>query len=91
MPFLNVYIENRSYGGPEEGGWWYDTGEVYRSIPCTTFKRAKRAKTLVDRWCKSMNDSRNSNLSSCLCEGRFVCCIEKEPPKDYPQEKPFYS
>ena len=26
-PFhLNEYVANRAYGGPEEGGWWYDTG-----------------------------------------------------------------
>ena len=26
-PFhLNEYLTNRAFGGPEEGGWWYDTG-----------------------------------------------------------------
>ena len=25
--FLSVYELNRCYGGPEEGGWWYDTWE----------------------------------------------------------------
>ena len=28
---VNEYSLNRAYGGPEEGGWWYDTG---RSIRC---------------------------------------------------------
>lgn len=23
-----VYYEDRAYGGPEEGGWWYSTGEL---------------------------------------------------------------
>ena len=23
---LNEYLTNRPFGGPEEGGWWYDTG-----------------------------------------------------------------
>src|SRR5262245_19657920 len=23
---INVYERDRAYGGPEEGGWWYDTG-----------------------------------------------------------------
>jgi len=26
--FVNVYIVDRAYGGPEEGGWYYDTGEL---------------------------------------------------------------
>ena len=31
-PFhLNEYLANRAYGGPEEGGWWYDTG---RFVAC---------------------------------------------------------
>ena len=27
MRFVNVYIEDRAYGGSEEGGWWYDTSD----------------------------------------------------------------
>jgi hypothetical protein len=23
-----VYVEDRNYGGPEEGGWWYTAGEL---------------------------------------------------------------
>ena len=25
-----VYHVGRSYGGPEEGGWWYTEGEIYK-------------------------------------------------------------
>ena len=24
--YVNVYERGQRYGGPEEGGWWYDTG-----------------------------------------------------------------
>ena len=24
--YVNEYETNRAYGGPEEGGWWYDYG-----------------------------------------------------------------
>lgn len=27
MPFISVYSTDRSYGGPEEGGWWYNHNE----------------------------------------------------------------
>ncbi len=30
---LNLYVVTRHYGGSEEGGWWYDTGEPLASIP----------------------------------------------------------
>jgi hypothetical protein len=26
--YVNVYDLSRHYGGPEEGGWWYDAGDV---------------------------------------------------------------
>jgi hypothetical protein len=29
---VNVYEVTRHYGGPEEGGWWYDTGEPVISV-----------------------------------------------------------
>lgn len=29
--YVNVYDITRNYGGPEEGGWWYDCGEPLES------------------------------------------------------------
>ena len=31
--YLNVYVSDRRYGGPEEGGWWYDGWRALASIP----------------------------------------------------------
>lgn len=31
--WMIVYEVGREYGGPEEGGWWYDTGVVEVSFP----------------------------------------------------------
>jgi hypothetical protein len=31
LPFVNVYLIDRAYGGPEEGGWHYECGEAVRS------------------------------------------------------------
>lgn len=33
MHFMNVYAITRHYGGPEEGGWWFDAGEPLASVP----------------------------------------------------------
>lgn len=30
--FLTVYSQTRHYGGPEEGGWWYDWHEPVASV-----------------------------------------------------------
>lgn len=31
--YLNVYAVTRHYGGPEEGGWWYNAGQPLASVP----------------------------------------------------------
>jgi hypothetical protein len=36
MLYLNAYRVSQAYGGPEEGGWYYDIGEPFASIPIPT-------------------------------------------------------
>lgn len=31
--YVNAYSVTRHYGGPEEGGWWYNAGEPLASVP----------------------------------------------------------
>lgn len=31
--YVNAYEVTRHYGGPEEGGWWYDAGTPIASVP----------------------------------------------------------
>ena len=31
--FIGAYAVERCYGGPEEGGWWYDQYEHLKSVP----------------------------------------------------------
>lgn len=31
--YVNIYSVGRSYGGPEEGGWYFDTGSPVGAIP----------------------------------------------------------
>lgn len=33
VTYLNAYNVNRFYGGGEEGGWWYDSGDPVASVP----------------------------------------------------------
>lgn len=44
--YVNTYLIDRAYGGPEEGGWWYDTevpvrqsGDEFPEFPRTEFER----------------------------------------------------
>jgi len=90
MPFINIYLTDRAYGGPEEGGWWYGCGELERVIPVTTHRRAERAMRLVQRVMDARNADRCSDVSSVLSEGCYVACIERTPGADYPETRPRY-
>lgn len=32
MSYINLYEYSREYGGPEEGGWWFDSWECVESV-----------------------------------------------------------
>ncbi len=34
----------RAYGGPDEGGWWYETGELRRVLTVCRSRRGSRAR-----------------------------------------------
>lgn len=91
--FVNIYEVNRGYGGPEEGGWWYDYGSVSVSfaIPSGDQEEAKAklilAQSIVDDW---NGDGENRDLGSVNCVGSFLCWIEDHPGRDFPDRKPHY-
>lgn len=88
---VNLYLLDRAYGGPEEGGWWYDCGEFQRGFTCYTAKKAERIRRLVQRIADARNtDGGNHDLSSVLCEGRYEAHIERHPGKSFPTVRPHY-
>ena len=44
---IALYEIDRAYGGPEEGAWWYDTGELARLLALAPTET--RAVQLADR------------------------------------------
>ena len=90
-PFhLNEYVANRAYGGPEEGGWWYDTGRfvachgTYATVDDAAAARDAKANRLTDRR-QGLHDP-----SSVLCTGWPVLYIEPHPGADFPASRPRY-
>jgi hypothetical protein len=93
---VNAYAVDRVYGGPEEGGWWYDTGtflggravlqgddeEAYE----TTIEAAK--KYLHERFAHEYEGNRSRY--SVIGEENFEVYVEDEPGADFPQERPHY-
>ncbi len=87
-----VYLEDRAFGGSEEGGWYYDCGELVRVSH--VFGNEDRAIA----FCRRMNDRLRATLnrgrreiSSVLSEGRYAARIEEDfAPQYFPQQRPYY-
>lgn len=87
--YVNIYLVQQQYGGPEEGDWWYEQGIPYASIPVMPKETAKevadRYQPLVDQ----LNEGRPS-LSSVLSEGRYRISRERHIAIIFPKERPHY-
>lgn len=87
-----VYLIDRAYGGPEEGGWWYETGELVRVI--RTFKNEDRAVAHATRMNDLLDATINKgrrDISSVLSDGRYCAEVhENLAPRGYPERRPHY-
>jgi len=96
--YANLYLHDRAYGGPEEGGWWYDTytpvdGDWMNDPPqyghFRTVDEAEKALKKLEKWCEDENKSRRSP-SSMASEGHFVARLEAWPAEVIPSRRPYY-
>ena len=86
--WVNLYLTDRVYGGPEEGGWYYNAGEAVVSFECTEGDQEElltEAHELVE-W---LNEGR-PQISSVLSEGQYSALAEEGPGVSYPEEEPHY-
>lgn len=90
---LAIYEVDRAYGGPEEGGWWFDCGQLVRVLGVrhneeAAFALARRLNGWLDRLQAGKRD-----VSSVIYDGgRYAVEVhENAPPPHYPAERPHYS
>lgn len=92
-----VFLVDRAYGGPEEGGWWFDCGEpqIGPDMPLPEFYPvedaaiAAREKMDAEIERLKLNEGRRE-ISSVLSEGRYRAVICEGWPKPYPDKTPHY-
>lgn len=89
---LAFYEIDKAYGGPEEGGWWYDTGRLVRIARTfkseeRAYRAARRANSLLDRLQWKLRP-----VSSVAYDGgRFSASVYKDvAPNHYPEHRPHY-
>ena len=90
-PFhLNEYLADRAFGGPEEGGWWYDTGTfVACHGTCITLEAATAARDALAPGLAARRQGLHPP-DSVLCTGWPVIRIEPHAGADFPKTRPRY-
>lgn len=84
--YVTVYELGREYGGPEEGGWWYDTGTV---VLTRRLDPNEDGGTVAEELRKEYPTG--SNRFSMVPRGRdYAVEIDEGPGVDYPSETPRY-
>jgi len=88
---IGLYYVTREYGGPEEGGWYYDHYTLKHSFfighmpsaAATAFHDALVA------WEESINEG-SPSLSSVVSTGRYQVMFEEEPGEFQTTRVPTY-
>ena len=94
-----IYEIDRAYGGPEEGGWYFDTGvpsEEYavntRFFPEEATKDIQAYREVLDALVDKVNEEENRRSpSSVLSNGDYLSVeVHEGFPTAYPTHKPHY-
>jgi hypothetical protein len=94
---VSVYEVSKHYGGPEEGGWWWDRWDPSYAYALQTrvfnnFEKAHDYEHELQEWCDMMNAELGlRELSSVLSTYVLRANIDENAyPTVYPKERPHY-
>lgn len=88
LVWVAVVISDKQYGGPEEGGWWYDTQTVLERHKA--YDVSQVTVELYSLLKKYKGRQSPYPVDSVLCEGRLEIIVSDEMPRDFPKTKPYY-
>ena len=89
IDFLNAYVINRLYGGPQEGGWWFDTGVPIASVPLRSEDPAAMLEW-KDYLEKKVSWTSQYDRHSVLGHDDYGIRVEDFFARDFPEETPHY-
>ena len=84
--FACVGMIDRAYGGPEEGGWYFDTYAPVKAVKC----KLADAWKVVERLERQYSNEGRYPVSSVLSEGEYRVSISYKPEVASPEGKPAY-
>lgn len=93
-----IYLIDRVYGGPEEGGWYYTAGELATEPEFAKYLRGFDEFDEAHRYANSVNDdpflitinADRPDTHSVLSEGRYAAIVSEGVPTHFPLERPHY-
>ena len=87
--YVNCYMIDQAYGGPEEGGWWYTIGRPIESRLADDDIEAGDILAERRAYWEEHNLGR-PEIYSVISEGRFSVCRESHFARHFPDVKPHY-
>lgn len=92
---LNEYEVTREYGGPEEGGWWYNlyrpTGQSIVLPPLVTYDEADDMLGVLNMYAAQDNKATNPHgIYSVLGGADTLWQLEHNAPEPSPATRPHY-
>lgn len=89
-----VYMIDRAWGGPEEGGWYYDCGERCKDRKTYRCASLEAAYKLASKINASLNENENvgrPDINSVLSRGKYRAkSFAGGAPDYFPHERPYY-
>jgi hypothetical protein len=88
--WVAVWEVGMGYGGPEEGGWWFNTGTLLQKVPCVNESVAGAVHSRLE---KLWTPDSDVPVSSVIYRGgEYYVSIEmSEPASEFPAYTPHYS
>lgn len=96
MKFANAYHVEQCYGGPEEGGWYFDAGYPIKSIRLGKNPGLRRIKAARKQLCRELEAEHAAGVdgrpeyTSVLSEGDLRIHIENHQARLWPESRPYY-
>lgn len=88
---VNVYQSDLCYGGPEEGGWWYDHLSLVKSVKCWYWNAEGYRMHLESVYGGVINDQEGRPYTSVLNGKEVRVYIEDWKGESETRSRPYYS
>lgn len=84
--YVNAYMVTRHYGGPEEGGWWYNMSECVETRTATPLTAEQVHREMEEKWKKEDW----GDIYSVLGGVQHEVYVQREPKETEDLDRPHY-